>query len=72
MGSYTKSKNGVRDIVMDSQVEFILKEYLKNEYVPNKENLLFYNTKKDTYYTTGQVNMVFKRFCEHYNIRYRL
>lgn len=72
MGDYTKTKNGVRDIVMDNQVEWILKEYLKNEYVPNEENILFFNVKKNTYYTTGQVNMVFKRFCEHYNIRYRL
>lgn len=62
MGDYTKTKNGVRDIVMDNQVEYILKEYLKKEYQQNKENLLFYNNKKDTYYTTGQVNMVFKRF----------
>lgn len=68
MGDYTKTKNGVRDIVIDNQIEHILKEYLKNEFQPNKENLLFYNIKKDTYYTTGQVNMVFKRFCQHYNI----
>ena len=45
-----------------------MRKYLKTEYIPNKENLLFYNNKKDTYYTTGQVNMVFKRFCQHYNI----
>lgn len=68
MGDYTKTPNSIRDIVMDSQLEFILKEYLKNEYQPNKENLLFYNIKKDTYYTTSQCNMVFKRFCEHYDI----
>lgn len=68
MGNYTKTKNGVRDIVMDSQVEYILKEYLDKEYQPNPENLLFFNLKKNTYYTTGQVNMVFKRFCEHYKI----
>lgn len=67
MGNYTKTKNGVRDIVMDSQVEFILKEYLRTEYVPNDQNLLFYNPKY-TYYSTGQVNMVFKRFCEKNNI----
>lgn len=67
MGDYTKTKNGVRDIVMDSQVEYILKEYLKNEFIPNKENLLFYNP-KNIYYSTSQINMVFKRFCEHYNI----
>lgn len=68
MGSYTKTKNGIRDIVMDEQVEFILKEYINKEYQPNTENLLFFNVKKNTYYTTGQINMVFKRFCEHYNI----
>lgn len=68
MGSYTKTKNGIRDIVMDEQVEFILKEYLNKEYQHNSENLLFFNLKKNTYYTTGQINMVFKRFCEHYNI----
>ena len=68
MGSYTKTKNGVRDIVIDEQVEYILKEYLNKEYQPNSENLLFFNLKKNTYYTTGQINMVFKRFCQHYNI----
>lgn len=68
MGSYTKTKNGIRDIVMDEQIEFILKEYLNKEYQPNSENLLFFNLKRNTYYTTGQINMVFKRFCEHYNI----
>lgn len=67
MGDYTKTKNGVRDIVMDSQVEFILREYLKIEFIPNEENLLFYNPKQ-TYYSTGQVNMVFKRLCEKNNI----
>ena len=67
MGDYTKTKNGVRDIVMDNQVEYILKEYLKKEFTPNNENLLFYNP-KSTYYTTSQINMVFKRFCQHYNI----
>lgn len=64
MGDYTKTKNGVRDIAMNNQVEWILKEYLKKEYQPNEKN--------NTYFSTGQVNMVFKRFCEHYNIRYRL
>ncbi len=68
MGSYTKTKSGVRDIIIDEQVEYILKEYLNNEYQPNPENLLFFNLNKNTYYTTNQINMVFKRFCEHYNI----
>lgn len=67
MGDYTKTKNGVRDIVIDSQIEYILKEYLKTDFIPNKENLLFYNPKY-TYFSTGQVNMVFKRLCEKNNI----
>ena len=67
MGDYTKTKNGVRDIVMDSQVEFILKEYLHTEFIANDHNLLFYNPKY-TYYSTIQVNMVFKRLCEKNNI----
>ena len=67
VGDYTKTKNGVRDIVMDSQVEFILKEYLHTEFIANDHNLLFYNPKY-TYYSTIQVNMVFKRLCEKNNI----
>lgn len=67
MGDYTKTKNGVRDIVMDSQVEFILKEYLRTEFKPNEHNLLFYNPTY-TYYSTSQINMVFKRLCEKNNI----
>ncbi len=68
MGDYTKTKNGVRDIVMDTQVEFILREYLKTVYIVNKENLLFYNIKDNKYITTSQVNMVFKRLCQKHNI----
>ena len=68
MGSYAKTKNSVRDIIMDNQVEWILKQYINKEYKPNPENLLFFNLKKNTYYSTGQVNMAFKRFCEHYEI----
>lgn len=68
IGEYTKTKNGVRNLVMDNQVEFILHEYLDTEYVPNKENLLFYNTKENKYITTGQVNSAFKRLCQKYNV----
>lgn len=71
IGDDTKTKNGVRHITMDSQVEYILREYIKNEYTPNRFNLLFYNEKsKNGVFTTGQVNMVFKRLCEAHNIAY--
>lgn len=68
MGDYTKTPQGERDIIMDEQVEFILNDYINNFYVPNKENLLFYNISCDKYITTSQVNMVFKRFCQKHNI----
>lgn len=68
MGNYTKTPNSVRDIYLDEQIEYILKDYLKNDYIPNKENLLFYDTENDKYIGTGQVNMAFKRFCQKHNI----
>ncbi len=68
MGNYTKTPNSVRDIYLDEQIEYILKDYIKNDYVPNKENLLFYDNKNDKYISTGQVNMAFKRFCQKHNI----
>ena len=37
------------------------------EFIDNDKNLLFYNP-KNIYYSTGQVNMVFKRLCEKNNI----
>ncbi len=63
MGNYTKTKSGIRDIIMDNQTETILKEYINKEYQSNTENLLFFNLKGNTYYSTSQLNMTFKRFC---------
>lgn len=62
-----KQNHGLRDLIIDTQIEYILNEYMKNEYIPNDYNLLFYNP-KNIYYTTGQVNSAFKRFCDVYNI----
>jgi len=68
MGDTTKTNHGERDIIMDNQIKYILKDYIDNHYKENKEHLLFYNVKEDKYFTTSQVNMVFKRLCEKYNI----
>ena len=68
MGEYAKTPQGVRDLIMDEQVEFILREYLKSEYKPNKENLLFYDIVENKYITTNQVNMAFKRLCQKHHI----
>ena len=68
LGETAKTQQGIRVIYMNSQAEYVLREYIKNEYKPNKENLLFYDHHKNTYISTNQINMSFKRFCEHYNI----
>ncbi len=68
LGEQTKTKNGTRDIIIDNQVYDILQEYLNKEYKPNPKNLLFYNFKNNTVYSTSQINICFKRFCQHYNI----
>ena len=68
IGSYTKTVNGIRDLIMDDQIEKILKEYLSSEYyTPNDYNLLFCNSKKECI-STDTVNMMFKEFCQNHNI----
>lgn len=49
MGDKTKTNHGERDIVMDEQVRYILKDYMDNYYKENKEHVIFYNDKKDTF-----------------------
>ena len=44
------------------------KDYMDNYYKENKEHVIFYNDKKDTFWTASQINMVFKRLCEKYDI----
>lgn len=68
IGSYTKTVNGIRNIIMDEQIERIFKEYLASEYyTPNKYNLLFCNSKGECI-STDTVNMMFKEFCQNHNI----
>lgn len=68
IGIYTKTKSGTRDILIDSHIENIIKEYLNSSYyTPNEYNLLFCNTKKSCI-STDTTNMMFKYFCKEYNI----
>lgn len=68
IGSYTKTVNGIRDLMMDSFVEKLLKEYLASEYyTENDYNLLFCNSYKQCI-STDTVNMMFKYFCKENNI----
>lgn len=68
IGTYTKTINGTRDIIMDNHVEYILKEYLASSYYKENElNLLFCNSRKQCI-STDTTNMMFKYICEQYNI----
>lgn len=68
IGLYTKTVNGIRDLIMDSFVEKLLKEYLSSEYyIENDYNLLFCNSYKQCI-STDTVNMMFKCFCKDNNI----
>lgn len=68
IGSYTKTKSGTRDIIMDSNVEAIFREYLSSSYYcENDLHLLFCNSRKQCI-STDTTNMMFKYICEHYNI----
>lgn len=68
VGSYTKTKSGTRDIIMDAHVEHIFKEYLSSSYyIKNDLNLMFCNSKNDCI-STDTTNMMFKYICEQYKI----
>lgn len=68
IGLYTKTVNGIRDLIIDSNVENILKEYLSSEYyTENDYNLLFCNSNNECI-STDTVNVMFKYFCRDNNI----
>lgn len=69
IGSYTKTKSGTRDIIMDNNVEAIFREYLSSSYFyKNDLHLLFCNSRKQCI-STDATNIMFKYICEQYNIR---
>lgn len=68
IGSYAKTVNGIRDLIMDPYLEKIFREYLSSEYyTPNDYHLLFCNSNKECI-STDTVNMMFKEFCKNNNI----
>ncbi len=67
VGEDAKTDAGKRLISLSATVQGIIKEYLSN-YMPNKENLLFYDYKGDMPLSTNQVNMEFQRTCKKYDI----
>ena len=67
VGKTTKTYTGNRVLHIENYVVNILKEVINHHFILNPKKLLFYDEKK-TYVTTSQVNCVFKRLCEKYNI----
>ena len=63
VGNRTKTQNGIRDVPIQPLLVDTLKKVL-DDYVENKDNLLFYNTNMDRPVSTQQVNDYFHRLCD--------
>lgn len=68
LGDTAKTDAGVRTIRMTDDAKSLLQEYIDNIYRFNREQLLFYDFKKESYITTNQVNCQFKRIVKKYQI----
>lgn len=70
LGPYTKTSNGIRDVVITELTEPILKDAIANRN-PSNENLLF--CKEDgSLYTDSALNSCLKRICEKAGIKSRV
>lgn len=67
LGTTTKTYAGLRKIPLTEPTAAVLKEYM-TKYIPNKDNLLFYDYKRYKVLNTSQVNMQFQRVLEKYSI----
>lgn len=67
LGLTTKTYAGIRKIPLTEPTAAVLKEYM-TKYIPNKDNLLFYDYKRFKVLNTSQVNMQFQRVLEKYSI----
>lgn len=63
IGDRTKTPKGVRDVPINPLLVDTLKKVL-NDYVENKDNLLFYNTAMNRPVSTQQANDYFHRLCK--------
>ena len=68
IGKTGKTANAIRNVPMEKETFNLLDDYIKNHYKDNKQQLLFYDFRKNDVISTAQVNSYFKRLCEKYNI----
>lgn len=67
IGQTTKTYAGMRTIPLSEPAVNLLNNYIAN-YIPNKENLLFYDYRAYKVITTSQVNMELNRILKKYSI----
>ena len=70
LGSYTKTSNGIRDIVITELTEPVLREAIANRN-PSNENLLFCKA-EGSLYTDSALNSCLKRICDKAGIKSRV
>lgn len=67
LGKTTKTKNGIRKIYINSQLNDILKDVLNNDNISNIYNLIFFDYQKSTFITPLEINCYLKRLNNKYN-----
>lgn len=67
IGTTTKTYAGQRKIPLTPYVESFLRAFME-QMQPNRENLLFYDHRKQAPLTTSQVNLQFQRIVEKFNV----
>ena len=68
VGETTKTYAGIRKVPLPDAAVKLLKTYFENEYKPNRDNLLFWDWKKDKVVSTSQINLQFARTLEKYGV----
>lgn len=65
IGKTTKTHaGGERELYLSDSAYHVLETYMNNQYKTAPDNLLFYNFRNNSYVTTSQVNLEFKRICQ--------
>lgn len=67
IGTTTKTYSGLRNLKPNKEIQNLLKNFIENNYKPNKYNLLFVDRNKELI-STNQVNSYYRRLIERYDI----
>ena len=71
LGKTTKTKNGIRKIYINSQLDTVIRDVLNSNNISNIYNLLFFDYQKNTFITPCEINCYLRRlnhkykFCNH-------